>query len=98
MRGVFSSVTRTNIQKMEPETGWFPEQKLSVWESLYYYTYGSAYGEHLENVKGSLAPGRLADLIIMDRDLFTIPPARILEASVDITIVGGRIVWDKKSG
>ncbi len=96
MRGVFSCVTRTNIQRMEAKSGWFPEQKLSVWESIYYYTYGSAYGEHLENVKGSLAPGRLADLVVMDRDLFTIPATEILEARVDMTIVGGRIVWDGK--
>ncbi len=98
MRGVFSSVTRTNIQRMEPETGWFPEQKLTVWESVYYYTRGSAYADHLENVKGSLAPGRLADIVIMDRDLFTIPPAEILEARVDYTITGGRIVWDRAAG
>lgn len=95
MRGVFSSVTRTNIQKMEPTTGWFPEQKLTVWESIYYYTWGSAYADHLENVKGTLAPGRLADMVIMDRDLFTIPPEEILEARVDFTITGGRIVWDR---
>ncbi len=98
MRGVFSSVTRTNIQRMEPETGWFPEQKLTVWESIFYYTWGSAYADHLENVKGSLAPGRLADIVIMDRDLFTIPPAEILDARADYTITGGRIVWDRAAG
>ena len=62
MRGVFSAVTRTNIQRMEPKEGWFPEQKMTTWESIYYYTYGSAYGEGLENLKGSLAVGRLAEL------------------------------------
>ncbi|MHC5066485.1 MAG: amidohydrolase, partial [Planctomycetota bacterium] len=98
MRGVFSSVTRTNIQKMQPKTGWFPEQKLTVWESLYYYSYGSAYGEHLENVKGSLAAGRLADFVVLDRDLFAIPPEQILESKVDMTVVGGRLVWDRESG
>ena len=98
MRGVFSSVTRTNIQRMEPKTGWFPEQKLTMWESIYYYTYGSAYGEHLENVKGSLAPGRLADMVVMDRDLFTIPAEEILAAKVDYTIVGGEVVWDRAAG
>ena len=97
MRGVFSSVTRTNIQAMQPKAGWFPEQKLTVWESIYYYTWGSAYGDHLENVKGSLAPGRLADMVVMDRDLFTIPPEEILQAKVDYTIVGGRIVWDRQA-
>ena len=95
MRGVFSSVTRTNIQAMQPKTGWFPEQKLTVWESIYYYTWGSAYGDHLENVKGSLAPGRLADMVVMDRDLFTIPAEEILQAKVDFTVVGGRVVWDR---
>ncbi len=96
MRGVFSSVTRTNIQAMEPETGWFPEQKLSVWESIYYYTYGSAYGEHLENVKGSLAPGRLADFVILENDLFRILPEEILNTQVDLTVVGGQIVHEAK--
>ena len=98
MRGVFSSATRTNIQEMEPKTGWFPEQKLSMWESIRYYTWGSAYGEHLENVKGSLAPGRLADLVVLDRHLFTIPSEQILETKVDYTIVGGSVVWDRAAG
>lgn len=98
MRGVFSSVTRTNIQRMEPKEGWFPEQKLSVWESIYYYTWGSAYGEKMENLKGSLAVGRLADFVVMDRDLFTISTDQILQAKVDYTVVGGRVVWDRASG
>jgi predicted amidohydrolase YtcJ len=98
MRGVFSSVTRTNIQRMEPKEGWFPEQKLSVWESVYYYTVGSAYGEHMENLKGSLAPGRFADFVVLDRDLFTIPHDQILQTKVDYTFVGGRIVWDRAAG
>ena len=98
MRGVFSAVTRTNIQAMEPVEGWLPEQKLSVWESIYYYTYGSAYADHLENEKGTLTAGRLADFVVMDRNLFTIPPAEILDAKVDYTIVGGEIVWDRKTG
>lgn len=95
MRGIFSSVTRTNIQKMEPKTGWFPEQRLTVQESLYYYTYGSAWAEHLDDVKGTLAPGRLADFVLTDRDLFTVPPEEILEARIDYTVVGGEIVWDR---
>lgn len=96
MRGVFSGVSRTNIQRMEPETGWFPEQRLTTWETIHAYTWGSAYGEHLENVKGSLAPGRLCDLVMTDQDLFTVPAATILEAKVDMTVVGGRVVWERK--
>jgi predicted amidohydrolase YtcJ len=98
MRGVFSAVTRTNIQRMEPKEGWFPEQKLTVWEAIYYYTYGSAYGEKMENLKGSLAVGRLADFVVMDRDLFTVPTDQILQAKADYTVVGGRVVWDRAKG
>ena len=95
MRGVFSAATRTNIQRMEPKEGWFPEQKLTIWESIYYYTWGSAYAERLENVKGSLAVGRLADLVMLDHDLFTVPTDQILQTKVDMTIVGGRVVFDR---
>jgi len=95
MRGVFSAVTRTNIEKMAPESGWFPEQRLTVWEAIRSYTVGSAYAEHMENVKGALAPGKLADLVILDRDLFTIPDEEILETRVDATIVGGRVVYER---
>ena len=95
MRGVFSSYTRTNIQRMEPKVGWFPEQKLTMWESIFYYTRGSAYAEHQENVKGSLAVGRLADVVVLDHDLFTIPAEQILQTKADFTIVGGRVVWDR---
>ena len=98
MRGVFSAVTRTNIQRMEPKEGWFPEQKLTVWEAIYYYTFGSAYGEKMENLKGSLAVGRLADFVVMDRDLFTVPTDQILQAKADYTVVGGRVVWDRAKG
>lgn len=96
MRGVFSSATRTNIQRMEPKEGWFPEQKLTMWESIYYYTHGSAYAEHMENRKGSLAPGRFADFVMLNQDLFTIPPEQILQTKVDLTVVGGRIVFERK--
>jgi len=95
MRGIFSSLTRMNIETREPQTGWFPEQKLTVWESILYYTWGSAYGEHLESVKGALVPGHLADMVVLDRDLFTIPPEESLKAKVDYTIVGGRVVWNR---
>jgi predicted amidohydrolase YtcJ len=95
MRGVFSSFTRTNIQRMEPKDGWFPEQRLTMWESIYYYTWGSAYAEHLENLKGSLAVGRLADLVVLDHDLFSVPAEQILQTKVDFTVVGGRVVWDR---
>jgi predicted amidohydrolase YtcJ len=98
MRGVFSAVTRTNIQRMEPKEGWFPEQKMSVWEAIYYYTYGSAYGEKMENLKGSLAVGRLADFVVMERDLFVVPADQILSTKVDMTVVGGRLVWDRATG
>lgn len=93
MRGVFSGVTRTNIQRMEPKSGWFPEQKLTAWETIRAYTWGSAWGEHLENVKGTLAAGRLCDLVVLDQDVFTSAPEKILQTKVVNTVVGGKVVW-----
>ena len=61
------------------------------------YTRGSAYAEFQEHEKGTLEAGKLADLVILDRDIFAIPPRDIRDAKVDVTIVGGRIVWDRSA-
>ena len=57
------------------------------------YAKGSAYAEFQENDKGSISPGKLADMVILDRDIFAIDPKGIRDAKVVTTIVGGRIVW-----
>ena len=72
--------------------GWHPEQRLTVAEALHAYTLGSAYAAGEEARKGSLAPGKLADLTVLDRDPLAIPPDELRHLKVEATIVGGRIV------
>lgn len=89
-RGVYASVTRMN----EAGTMTFhPEQKLTMAQTLYAYTQGSAYAEFAESWKGKLAPGYVADFVVLDRDLTAIPPHEILGTQVLRTVVGGRTVY-----
>jgi predicted amidohydrolase YtcJ len=71
----------------------YPEQRLTMEEAIKYYTYGSAYASFEENIKGSLEVGKLADMVVLSRDLFTIKPAKIITTSVLCTILGGKIVY-----
>jgi hypothetical protein len=89
-RGVYASVTRMN----EAGTQTFhPEQKLTIGQTLYAYTQGSACAEFAEAWKGKLAPGYVADFVVLDRDLTAIPPHQILGTQVLRTVVGGKTVY-----
>ncbi|MCR4409901.1 MAG: amidohydrolase [Candidatus Saccharicenans sp.] len=94
-RGLYSAVTRKNIEFDFPEGGWFPEQKLSLAEAIKYFTWGSAYASFEENLKGTLEPGKLADLTVFGRDIFSAEPKEILTAPIAYTIVGGRVVYEQ---
>ena len=91
---VYAAVTRATLDGKNPN-GWFPEQKLTVAEAIEAYTMGSAYAEFQEKEKGSITPGKLADMVLLSDDIFTIDPAKIRDVKVLKTIVGGRIVWDQ---
>jgi len=93
MLGLSAAVTRATLDGKNPN-GWFPEQKLTIEESVRAYTMGSAYAEFQEKEKGSITPGKLADMVILSDDIFSIPPAKIREVKVLKTIVGGKVVWD----
>src|SRR5437762_4298105 len=93
MLTVYAAVTRATLDGKNPN-GWFPEQKLTVPETVEAYTMGSAYAEFQENEKGSITPGKLADMVLLSDDIFSIPPEKIREVKVLKTIVGGKIVWD----
>jgi len=95
MRGLYSCVTRKSIDFDVPEGGWFPEQRLTVTEAIKYFTYGSAYASHEDNIKGSLEVGKLADMVILSKDLFMIDPEEILETRVLYTILGGKIIYKR---
>jgi hypothetical protein len=96
MRGLYSCVTRKNIEFDYPDGGWFPEQKLTMFQAIKYYTLGSAYASFEEGIKGSLEPGKLADMIVLSKDLFTIDAEEILTTEIQMTILGGKIVYQKK--
>ena len=90
--GIYAAVTRATLDDKHPG-GWFPEQRLTLDEALRAYTQGSAYGAFAERERGTLATGKLADVIVLSDDLFKIAPERIRGVTVAITVVGGRVVY-----
>jgi predicted amidohydrolase YtcJ len=96
MRGLYSAVARQNIDSGEPEDGWFPDQRLTIEEAIYCYTMGSAYAEFKEDIKGSITPGKVADIIILEKDILTIDPKEILTTKVDMTIFNGNVIHTRK--
>jgi predicted amidohydrolase YtcJ len=91
MLGFYASVTRQDLAGMPPG-GWIPSQKLSREQALESWTIAGAYAAFEEKEKGSIEPGKFADLLILDRDIMTVPAAEIPKTSVRMTILGGRIV------
>ncbi|MCX8036185.1 MAG: amidohydrolase [Candidatus Sumerlaeia bacterium] len=96
MQGIYAAVTRATLDGKNPN-GWVPEQKISVAEAVEAFTLGSAYAEFQENEKGSITPGKLADLVILSDDIFTLAPERIRDVRVETTIFGGKIIWSRPS-
>jgi predicted amidohydrolase YtcJ len=89
---IYAAVTRRTLDGKNPN-GWIPQQKISVEEAVRAYTVGSAYAEFQENVKGTITPGKLADLVIISDDIFKIDPKEIEKVKVVMTIMNGRIVY-----
>lgn len=92
MEGLYAAVSRKERLGEEGE-GWFPEQKLTMEEGIKYYTLGAAYAQFMEDRKGIIKKGYLADIVITDRDLLTIPENEIMKTRVDYTITGGKVVY-----
>jgi predicted amidohydrolase YtcJ len=95
LEGIYAAVTRRTLDDRHPG-GWVPEQKISVEEALRAYTSGGAYAAFREKELGTLTPGMLADLVIIDHDLTRVPPETIRDARIMLTMVGGRIVFDRE--
>ena len=72
-----------------------PEQKITIGEAVSAYTAGSAYAEFQDADKGTIARGKLADLVILDQDIFSIPPGSIKDVTVTTTITGGKVVFQR---
>jgi predicted amidohydrolase YtcJ len=90
--GIHAAVTRRRRDGFPGPYGWLPEQRLTVSEAVHAYTMGSAYASGEEEIKGSITAGKLADLVVLDRDIFAIDPMDIPQAEVLATIIGGRFV------
>jgi predicted amidohydrolase YtcJ len=90
----YASVTRKTL-KGEPEGGYEPEQKMTRTQALRSYTIDAAFGAFEEKIKGSIEPGKLADFTVFSHDLMTVPEDSILNTKVLMTIVGGRVVFQK---
>jgi predicted amidohydrolase YtcJ len=93
MDGLKAAVTRQTLDGKHPN-GWMPEQKITLDEAVRAYTVGSAYAEFAEKVKGTLTAGKLADLVMLDRDIYVSDPADIDKAHVVLTVMDGKVVWE----
>lgn len=94
MLGVYAAVTRRTLDDKNPG-GWVPEQKITVGEALRAYTYGNAWATFNEQKWGTLAPDRFADIVVLDRDPFGVPPESLGTIKPRYTFVGGRLVYQK---
>ncbi len=93
--GLHAATTRATLDGKYPD-GWVPEQKISIEQAVAAYTAGSAFAEFQEREKGTLARGKLADLVILSEDVFSIPPVRLKDVQVLATIVGGKVVHQRQ--
>lgn len=93
--GIQVAVTRQDFDGL-PEGGWLPQYRVSLADAVYAYTMGGAYATHREKDEGSIEAGKLADLIMVSRNIFDIDPRGIAETKVLLTMVGGRIVHDAR--
>jgi predicted amidohydrolase YtcJ len=94
--GMDAAVTRRTIDGKNPN-GWFPEQRIGVEDALRAYTATAAWAAFEEKEKGTLAPGRFADFVLLSRDILAIPAEEIVGTDVDATVVGGKVVFEKNS-
>src|ERR1051325_6221176 len=95
MLTLYAAVTRATLDGKHPD-GWVPEQKITITEAVSAYTSGSAFAEFQDQVKGTIARGKLADLVVVSDDVFNIPPARLRDVQVLTTIAGGKIVHQRR--
>ncbi len=94
LEGIYAAVTRATLDGKNPG-GWYPEQKITLEEAIEAYTMGSAFAEFSEESKGSLTVGKLADVVVLDADLWAIPAEKIKDVKVVATLVGGNTVYPK---
>ena len=90
--GLYSAVTRQD-QKGNPPGGWYPDQKLTLPEAIRGFTSDAAYAAFEESSRGTIEPGKLADLTIVEGDLYSAPQSQLFATKVRYTVVGGEMVY-----
>lgn len=91
---IHAAVNRTTLNG-EPEGGWFPDEKISMHEALKAYTINNAYAAFDADTRGSIKAGKLADITVCDLNLMEINPERVLDMNIEMTIVDGKIVYER---
>lgn len=94
-QGLYASVARADL-KGNPQGGWYPEQKMTREEALRSFTIWPAYAQFEDTLKGSLEVGKLADFVVLDRDIMQCPESGIKDARAVMTVVGGRVEYESK--
>jgi hypothetical protein len=96
MEGIYSAVSRKSIAD-KTGNAWLEDESLPIEKAVEFYTLGSAYSSFEEAVKGSLQVGKLADIVVLSKDIFTIPEEEILSTEVVYTILGGKIIYSSET-
>jgi len=92
LMGIYAAATRRTLDGKHPN-GWVPEQKITVAEAIRAYTMGSAYASFDEKIKGSIEPGKLADMVVVSDDILSIPAVEIEKMRVETTVFDGKVIY-----
>jgi predicted amidohydrolase YtcJ len=95
MLGFYAAITRQDASG-QPPGGWMPQERMSRDEMLKSFTWNAAYASHAEKDLGSLEVGKLADMVLLDKNVMTVDPTEILSTKAIITIIGGEIVFQER--
>ena len=91
--GLYAAVTRKDPAENPSQPSWYVRESISLIEALKAYTIGAAYAEFQDSLKGSLEVGKLADMVVLTKDIFVLPPKEILNTEVEATIFDGQVIY-----
>ena len=96
MENIYFAVTRKNIKGQPDEEGWIPSEKMSVDEAVKLFTKNAAYASYTEKENGTIETGKNADLVVLEKDIYSIDPDEIKTVKVDMTVLGGKVVFERE--